>query len=255
MSAPLVGITGRRLSASVIAGMDARFGGRHIDMFFSDYARCIAAAGGIPVELPFETAATAVVERLDALVVTGGQDVHPAAWGGNLDVVDDAADPRADYSVHDRERDAYETALVRAAVDCGIPLLAVCRGIQLLNVAFGGTLVADLPQGPVEHLVTGGALHDGAPDHVVTLEPGSLAEAVFGPRLQVNSWHHQAVDRCAGALTVSGRASDGVVETVEIADRQVLGLQWHPEWQSAPDLAFTWLTGAAATAMTVSSRA
>jgi len=242
---PLVGITGRRLSASLVHGMDKRFAGRHFDSFFSDYARGVADAGGIPVHLPFEAGTAEAVERLDGLVITGGQDVHPGRWGGDESAVSADADPRFATMAHDVERDAYEMALIRAAIDRGVPVLAVCRGHQLLNVALGGRLVPDLPPSAVEHYSPNGALTDGESDHVVTFTPGSLAASVYGESAQVNSWHHQAVDALGSGLIVSGRASDGVAESIELPGRPVLGVQWHPEWQATTDPAFGWLTAAA----------
>ncbi|MFD4556587.1 gamma-glutamyl-gamma-aminobutyrate hydrolase family protein [Streptomyces sp. NPDC058469] len=242
---PLVGITGRRLSASLTQGMDKRFAGRHVDSFFSDYARCVADAGGIPVHLPFEAGTAEAVERLDGLIITGGQDVHPGRWGGDESALPADADPRCSTMAHDVERDAYEAALIHAAVDRGVPVLGVCRGHQLLNVALGGRLVPDLPASEVEHYSLNEALTDGDPDHVVTFTPGSLAASVYGANRQVNSWHHQAVNVLGGGLVVSGRAADGVVESIELPDRPVLGIQWHPEWQATTDPAFAWLTAAA----------
>ncbi|WP_405855747.1 gamma-glutamyl-gamma-aminobutyrate hydrolase family protein [Streptomyces sp. NBC_01515] len=242
---PLVGITGRRLSASLVHGMDKRFAGRHFDSFFSDYARGVAEAGGIPVHLPFEAGSAEAVERLDGLIITGGQDVHPGRWGGDESAVPADADPRCATMAHDVERDAYEAALIGAAIDRGVPVLGVCRGHQLLNVALGGRLVPDLPLSAVEHYSPNAALTDGEPDHVVTFTPGSLAASVYGGSARVNSWHHQAVDALGSGLVVSGRASDGVVESIELPGLPLLGIQWHPEWQETTDPAFGWLTAAA----------
>ena len=248
MRAPLIGISGRRLAAGVINRMDPRFAGRLVDVHYADFARCLADAGAIPVELPFEASATGVIEHLDGLVVTGGQDVHPSLWGGDRSVVDATADPRLDYAVHDLERDHHEAALIRSALAAGVPLLTACRGSQLLNVVTGGTLIADLPVTGVTHLDGPGALSDGPADHQVAFTPESLAARVFGPARQVNSWHHQAVAACGAGLVVPGRAADGVVEAIERPGSPVLGLQWHPEWQRTPDPAFGWLVGAARTA-------
>jgi putative glutamine amidotransferase len=150
-------------------------------------------------------------------------------------------DPRTDTMVHDLDRDAYEIALVRAAIDRGIPVLGVCRGLQVLNVALGGTLIADLGAGPVSHLSSATAPHDGAEDHLVTFTDGSLAQALFGSRSTTNSWHHQAVDRCGLGLVVTGRTSDGVIEAVEVPGAPILGVQWHPEWMVRSDPAIAWL--------------
>ena len=242
---PLIGVTGRRFRLSLLQDADPRYGDRCIDTSLSDFATRIAAAGGVPVTLSFDAEATEVCAWLSAVVITGGQDVHPAYWGGDTSVVRDV-DPRTNPMVHDVDRDAYEVALVRAALDRGIPVLGVCRGLQVLNVALGGTLVADLPAGAVSHLSSATAPDDGAEDHVVTFTEGTLARDLFGARATTNSWHHQAVDRCGVGLVVTGRTSDGVVEAVEVPGAPVLGVQWHPEWMVRSDPAITWIVQAAA---------
>lgn len=237
---PLVGITGRRFRLSLITGADARYGDRCTDTYTADFAARIAAAGGLPVNLSYDTDVAAVCAWLSAVVITGGQDVHPAFWGGDADVVRDI-DPRTNPMVHDAARDEYEFALVRAALERGIPVLGVCRGMQVLNVALGGTLIPDLPSGPVAHLSTEAASSDGTADHIVTFEPGSIAASLFDGSGVTNSWHHQAVDRCGTGLVVTGRTSDGVVESVERPGAPVLGVQWHPEWMVSTDPTLTWI--------------
>lgn len=242
---PLIGITGRRIRLSLLQGADERYGDRCIDTSMSDFASRIAGAGGLPVHLSYDTDAEAVCAWLSGVVISGGQDVHPACWGGDTSVVRDV-DPRTDPMVHDVERDAYEVALVRAALDQGIPVLGVCRGLQVLNVALGGTLVLDLPPGTVSHLSSEAAPTDGTVDHVVTFSPGSIAAELFGEDAITNSWHHQAVDRCGTGVVVTGRAGDGVVESIEVPDRPVLGVQWHPEWMKSTDPTLTWVVEQAA---------
>ncbi|MER7516495.1 gamma-glutamyl-gamma-aminobutyrate hydrolase family protein [Streptomyces sp. NPDC126499] len=237
---PLIGITGRRFRLDLIRGADPRYGDRCADSYMSDYGIRIARAGGLPVNLSYETDPEAVCHWLAGVVITGGQDLHPACWGGDESVVRDV-DPRTDPMVHDPERDAHELALARAALDRGIPVLAVCRGMQVLNVALGGTLVADLPPGEVRHLSPEAAPTDGTADHLVTFEPGSIVAGLFGTRAVTNSWHHQAVDRCGAGLVVTGRTTDGVVEAVELPDAPVLGVQWHPEWMESDDPTMTWI--------------
>lgn len=237
---PLVGLTGRRFRMGLIEGAHPGYGQRLTDSFFTDFAGRIARAGGVPVMLPFDADPTDLCQWLSGVVITGGQDVHPAEWGGDESVVKDI-DPESDPNVHDVNRDAFETAMIRAALGAGLPLLGVCRGMQVLNVALGGTLVPDLPPGPVRHLMTTGPLSDGDDDHVVTFEPGSLAQKIFGDRRRTNSWHHQAVDQCGDGLVVTGRATDGVPESIELPGTGVLGVQWHPEWMETDDGALSWI--------------
>ncbi|NMO00652.1 gamma-glutamyl-gamma-aminobutyrate hydrolase family protein [Gordonia sp. TBRC 11910] len=224
----------------LVAGAHPGYSHRLTDSFMTDFAERITRAGGVPVMLPYDADPRALTQWLSGVVITGGQDVHPSCWGGDESVVTDV-DPLSDPGVHDPARDLFETALIRAVLDAGVPLLGVCRGMQVLNVTLGGTLVADLPSGPVRHLMTTGPLSDGGADHVVEFTPGSVAQSIFGSRHRTNSWHHQAVDTCGAGLVVGGRTSDGVVESIELPDGSALGVQWHPEWMESDDGALRWI--------------
>jgi putative glutamine amidotransferase len=196
---PLVGITGRRLAAGSVLSYHPRFHDMHIDVYWSDNGRRVLEAGGIPVLLPFESADSGVIDRLDALLVTGGQDVHPDLWGGNPAFADADADPRRDANVHDRERDEYEIALVRAAVERRLPVLGICRGHQVLNVALGGTLVEDITIDGIVHAAEEPPPTPGHADHIVTFTVDSIAHSIYGGSTQTNSLHHQAVKECGVA--------------------------------------------------------
>ncbi len=157
--------------------------------------------------------------RLDGLVIAGGPDVDPARYGAERD-------PRSGPPAP--ARDAWELALIEAALAAGTPLLGVCRGMQLLNVALGGTLVQHL-EGHTEAVgVFGG--------HPVKPVPGSLYAGIVPEETTVPTYHHQAVDRLGTGLVPSAYAADGTVEAVELpADRGwVLGVQWHPEMGEDP---------------------
>ncbi|MEV0337256.1 gamma-glutamyl-gamma-aminobutyrate hydrolase family protein [Nocardia sp. NPDC050717] len=229
----------------LIQGSHPGYGGRLTDAFFADFAVRITRAGGVPVNLPYDADPADLGDWLSGLVITGGQDVHPRCWGGDESVVS-GIDPVADPSVHDPGRDEFEIALTRVALHRQIPLLGVCRGMQVLNVTLGGTLIPDLPAGPIRHLMSTGPLSDGDPEHVVTFDPGTTAQKVFGDRLVTNSWHHQAVDVRGEGLVVTGRTEDGVAEAIELPGAAVLGVQWHPEWMNSDDGALRWLVDAAA---------
>ena len=234
---PLVAITGRRIPATALAKVDSRWSACEADMFWSDFARKVSEAGGIPVLLPYEAADPEVVGRVDALIVTGGQDVDPAVWGGP------PATSAGDGVLSiDRRRDDYEITLVREALDQGVPLLGVCRGHQLLNVALGGTLCPDLPDRGVQHL-SFASFPDARPmkEHEVAFLAGSLAAHLYGSTAAVNSWHHQAVARLGTGLVCSGLADDGVIEALEVPGQPVLGVQWHPEGSVELEPCFTWL--------------
>ncbi|MEU9981384.1 gamma-glutamyl-gamma-aminobutyrate hydrolase family protein [Streptomyces sp. NPDC050856] len=180
------------------------------------YPRLVQAAGGLAVMLPPDapSAAADVVARLDGLVVAGGPDVEPARYGAERD-------PRTGPPAV--RRDAWELALIDAALASGTPLLGICRGMQLLNVALGGTLVQHL-DGHVERPGLFG-------HHTVEPVPGTRYASLVPEATEVPTYHHQAVDRVAGGLTPSAYARDGTVEAVETPAGAgwVLGVQWHPE--------------------------
>ncbi|MEU5593715.1 gamma-glutamyl-gamma-aminobutyrate hydrolase family protein [Streptomyces sp. NPDC020298] len=179
------------------------------------YPRLVQRAGGLAAMLPPDDPAhaAAAVARLDGLVVAGGPDVDPARYGA-------ARSPRTGPPAP--ERDAWELALVDAALAARVPLLGVCRGMQLLNVALGGTLVQHL-DGHAEVVgVFGG--------HPVKPVPGTLYGEIVPEETTVPTYHHQAVDRLGEGLVPSAYAADGTVEAVELPSAGwVLGVQWHPE--------------------------
>jgi putative glutamine amidotransferase len=245
---PLIGITGRKLTLGMLANTSPRFRDQNIDCYFADFADCVERAGGIPVHLPYAASRTGVIDRLDGLIITGGQDVHPARWGGKA-AVDPAVDPRWNHDAHDADRDDYEAALIEAALAADVPLLGVCRGHQLLNVVLGGTLIEDLPSdGPIVHSTPHKAPSAGDAEHVVEFVEGSWSRGVYGERRVVNSWHHQAVDRPGRGVLVTGRTSDGVVESIGVEGRTAVGVQWHPEWTPETDQVFDWLVAQASEA-------
>jgi anthranilate synthase component 2/putative glutamine amidotransferase len=182
------------------------------------YVDAVAGAGGGAVVLPVQPdgrAAGRVVALLDGLVLAGGPDVAPAEYG---------ARPGARTGPVQPERDAWELALARAALARDLPLLGVCRGMQLLNVALGGTLRQHLPDGG--HQVVPGTFVR----RTVRVEPGSRLAAVLGGSAGAACHHHQAVARTGAGLRPAAWADDEVVEAVESAGhRFVVGVQWHPE--------------------------
>ncbi|MEU2286876.1 gamma-glutamyl-gamma-aminobutyrate hydrolase family protein [Streptomyces sp. NPDC013178] len=179
------------------------------------YPRLVQRAGGLAAMLPPDAPehAAATVARLDGLVIAGGPDVDPARYGAERD-------PRTGPPA--RERDAWELALIDAALAAGIPLLGICRGMQLLNVALGGTLVQHL-DGHAE--IVGVFGH-----HPVKPVPGTLYADLVPEETSVPTFHHQAVDRLGTGLVPAAHAADGTVEALELPSASwVLGVQWHPE--------------------------
>lgn len=225
MTAPLVAITGwcRRLDGLERAGVNA------------GYVRSVARAGGIPLVVPPSQAAgpvAALLDRVDALVLTGGADIDPRHYGQT---------PSPRLQRPDPARDELELALLRGARDRGIPVLGVCRGLQLINVGLGGTLWQDLPSER-----PGAVNHD--PDqprdarvHTVRVQPDSLLCDIIGTTsLETNSIHHQAIRDLAPSLRETAWADDGVIEGIEARDSAgwLVGVQWHPEeFAAQPDAA------------------
>ena len=187
------------------------------------YVRALLRVGVIPLAAPplLDPAHAADALRpTDGLVLTGGEDVHPGRYG---------AAPHPALGEVDEARDAIELALIGEARAHGKPILAICRGIQVLNVALGGTLYQDLPSerpGPVDH-------RDQLGRHALRVAPDTLlAETVGGTTLSVNSRHHQAIRDLAPALVATAWADDGVIEAAEFATPGgpwMLAVQWHPE--------------------------
>ena len=190
------------------------------------YVTALEVAGLIPLIVPplsSERAAAAVLDSVSGLVLTGGEDVDPARYG---------------ESRHEKvrsvnaARDATEASLIVEAKARGIPVLAICRGIQILNVALGGTLVQDISTQCETDIAHD---EDGPRDsrsHEVVVEPGSLiASAIGAERVTVNSFHHQSVKDLADGMRVTARSPDGIVEGIESTDKDwwVLAVQWHPE--------------------------
>lgn len=217
---PVVGI------AATVRRIDLPYVSLDGHVVFDDYVRRVAEAGGLPVLLPVVDPhlAGSLLGAVDALVLTGGVDVDPAAYG---------ATPALDDEPHDPRRDRFELALVAAAAAAGTPVLGVCRGMHVLNVAAGGTLTGHVDGHRALDL-----------RHDLAVAPGTLLDGIVGPGLATGSLHHQAVDALGAGLRVAATAPDGVVEAIEAGDGQpVLGVQWHPELEAGPagDPVWRWL--------------
>jgi putative glutamine amidotransferase len=193
----------------------------------TDYLESVRRAGGDPVELHYDKDKPAdVVRRSHGLMLTGGGDVDPSLYGEK---------PHPTFQASEEGRDEYEIELVRQAVKADLPIFAICRGMQVLNVALGGTLVQDIPS------QVNGALHHSVPEprfaiaHEVWVGNGTklyqlMKDKLEGDICQVNSRHHQAVKQVAAGWEVSGTAPDGVIEAIEQPGPVFrLAVQWHPE--------------------------
>lgn len=219
MSSPLIGITVNHVTRK---NKDVE------DWLLSAYPAAVMTAGGLPVMVPNEFPLDKIallIKKLDGLILTGGGDIETSRFNGvESDKVGGVS----------RERDELELQLVRQALQADLPLLGICRGLQVLNVALGGTLFTDIPaQFPTtpQHNYPSKLRPRDFIAHQVTVLPGSLLSMILKlTQLDVNSRHHQAVKDVAEDFVISARAADGLIEALEIPGKRfVLGVQWHPE--------------------------
>ncbi|MEJ8547497.1 gamma-glutamyl-gamma-aminobutyrate hydrolase family protein [Brevibacillus borstelensis] len=209
------------------------FPNNNLDQYFyvgSGYVDGVAHTGGVPYIFPLLTVKDApfraMIESLDGLILTGGDDPAPHLYG---------EEPLQGLGEVEYERDLAELEVIRLALEMKKPILGICRGMQILNVAAGGTLIQDIPsQVPdaFQHAQKGSRQY-GA--HKVTLQPGVVADALGKTEILVNTSHHQAVKDVAPGFRVTGVAADGVIEAIESLDGLHVGLQWHPERMWAHD--------------------
>ncbi|QQE72972.1 gamma-glutamyl-gamma-aminobutyrate hydrolase family protein [Brevibacillus composti] len=218
---PVIGITGAYIKHNAFSE------GVYVH---HDYHRSVAAAGGLPIVLPYLSPEIALETAglVDGIILSGGEDVDPLYYG---------EEPHLHLGYTNPERDDVEIALANYAVERQIPLLAICRGVQILNVARGGTLIQDIPsqvKDPLQHAQKAERSRD---THWVTIESGSWLAEIFGTeQIRVNSLHHQALKDVGDDLKVVARASDGIIEAVEYTGSSfAVGVQWHPESQAASD--------------------
>ncbi|WP_445488657.1 gamma-glutamyl-gamma-aminobutyrate hydrolase family protein [Niallia sp. 03133] len=196
-----------------------------------DYHKTIAKNGGLPIILPFvqEELAEEMVEQCDAILLSGGEDVDPSMYN---------QDPHQKLGATIPLRDKVELNIVKAAMKRNLPIFAICRGIQLVNVALGGTLIQDIPSVVKDSIKHSQTVDRSWDTHWVTVEQNSrLANIVGEAAVRVNSLHHQAIDRVADDLAVVAQSADGIIEAVEHKNYQnfFLGIQWHPESMAATD--------------------
>jgi putative glutamine amidotransferase len=198
------------------------------------YLSAVRAAGGEPVVLANEADPLRTLEEVDGILFTGGADVDPQRYGGRAE---HANSQRARYRA---ERDEFEIALARAARERRVPALCICRGLQVANVAFGGTLIEDVREEygeryAINHRQThenGQDRAEYAPDHDVALDPSSAVARICGTTtVATNSMHHQALRELGEGLVAAGRTSDGTIEAIDVTFEHpfFVGVQWHPE--------------------------
>jgi len=227
--APLIGITCSRLTGGAW-GMYSL--GHFMDYALSDYSQAILHAGGAPVIVPAaqdRKSLTRILSALQGLILSGGPDVHPRRYG---------EEPLAGLGEVDEALDHMELLAAELAIEKNLPLLGICRGIQVLNVALGGTLYQDISSQVPESICHTPKTDKAVNTHTVNIEPGSRLHKLIGRReIWVNGKHHQALKGLATGLVVAARAKDGVIEAVELAGKRfAVGVQWHPEGTWRDDL-------------------
>ncbi|EUJ33435.1 glutamine amidotransferase, class-I [Listeria floridensis FSL S10-1187] len=217
---PIIGITGNEL----VKGADIFYGHR-VTYTQQRYVDAIQKVGGLPLVIPVGDAEAAkqAIGLVDGLLMTGGQDITPQFY---------REEPLPEIGNYFPPRDHSEIALIEESMKLGKPILAVCRGMQLVNVALGGSLYQDgsyvKESGLLQHLQRA---DDQLPSHTVEIDPESILATVHSVEKRVNSLHHQYIKQVANQLEVTGRTKDGMVEAVEGkgTGNWLLGVQWHPE--------------------------
>jgi len=201
------------------------FKGKRLQYLEEEMILAVSVAGGLPLILPdlrSEDLCAELLEDMDGLLLTGGSDLAPQSYG------EEPADPAWGG---DRRRDLYELALVQTARERGLPILGICRGCQLLNVAFGGTLWQDITTQREDSLVHRDSVSYDQNFHGLEMSSDSRLRELLGPDpIEVNSVHHQGIGELGAGLRALAHAPDGIIEAIEAQTGYALGIQWHPEW-------------------------
>jgi len=228
---PLIGLTGRRKTAGQLIGTPDILHRLEGDWYYADYARGVLDAGGLPVHLPLDADPALFADRLDGVLFSGGADIAASQYGATVGEHDDVAEPA---------RDDFELGLFRAATERKLPILGICRGLQLINVASGGTLHQHVP------LHAGFSQPPATLLHSIELQPDSVLGSLYGSDHQVNSLHHQTAATLGAGLRATA-TDNGSIEGIEHESLPIVAVQWHPEMlpTRAEDPIFGWLINAA----------
>lgn len=216
---PIIGI-----SSSVIVDNSGSFAGYKRAYVNKDYVDAVIRAGGVPLIIPFSTDKEVIISQaqlIDGLILSGGHDISPYNYG---------QEPSQKIGETFPERDTYEIILLEESKKRNIPILGICRGFQLINVAAGGTLYQDLSLIPGNILKHNQVSNPTLKTHKVEIKENSFISSIFGKETMVNSFHHQVINKVANDFIVVAKASDGVVEAIEHKTYKFLvAVQWHPE--------------------------
>ena len=216
---PIIGI-----SSSIIVDDSGSFAGYKRAYVNKDYVDAVVRVGGVPLIIPFSVDKEVIISQaqlIDGLILSGGHDINPYNYG---------QEPSQKIGEIFPERDIYEMILLEESKKRDIPILGICRGFQLINVAAGGTLYQDLSLIPGNILKHNQVSNPTLKTHKIEIKENSFISSIFGKETMVNSFHHQAIDKVANDFIVVARASDGVVEAIEHKTYKFLvAVQWHPE--------------------------
>lgn len=216
---PIIGI-----SSSVIVDEVGSFAGYKRAYVNKDYVDAVIRAGGVPLIIPFSTDKEVIISQaqlIDGLILSGGHDISPYNYG---------QEPSQKIGETFPERDTYEIILLEESKKRNIPILGICRGFQLINVAAGGTLYQDLSLIPGNILKHNQVSNPTLKTHKAEIKENSFISSIFGKETMVNSFHHQVINKVANDFIVVAKASDGVVEAIEHKTYKFLvAVQWHPE--------------------------
>lgn len=212
------------ISSSIIVDNSGSFAGYKRAYVNKDYVDAVIRAGGVPLIIPFSTDKEVIISQaqlIDGLILSGGHDISPYNYG---------QEPSQKIGETFPERDTYEMILLEESKKRNIPILGICRGFQLINVAAGGTLYQDLSLIPGNILKHNQVSNPTLKTHKVEIKENSFISSIFGKETMVNSFHHQVINKVANDFIVVAKASDGVVEAIEHKTYKFLvAVQWHPE--------------------------
>ena len=212
------------ISSSIIVDNIVSFAGYKRAYVNKDYVDAVIRAGGVPLIIPFSTDKEVIISQaqlIDGLILSGGHDISPYNYG---------QEPSQKIGETFPERDTYEIILLEESKKRNIPILGICRGFQLINVAAGGTLYQDLSLIPGNILKHNQVSNPTLKTHKVEIKENSFISSIFGKETMVNSFHHQVINKVANDFIVVAKASDGVVEAIEHKTYKFLvAVQWHPE--------------------------
>ena len=226
---PLIGITCSRTTGGAWGSYSL---GHFMEYTYAEYSRAVLDAGGAPLIIPMSQdreSLQSILAALRGIILSGGPDMHPRTYG---------EEPLAGLDEVDAALDHFELQVAGLALQNHLPVLAICRGIQVLNVSMGGTLYQDIASQVPESICHTPKVDKGVHTHTVQIEPKTRLYSIFRKKeIWVNGKHHQAVKDPAPGLVVSARAKDGIIEALEHPERPfVIGVQWHPEgtWEDDP---------------------